>query len=406
MPRYRFEAVTYTGKTERGIIEGESVKSVKQSLLAKQLVPISLIPESVGSPWFFWKRWFSSRRSISSGELAIISKQLALLVRSGVPIDEVIAILASETTYVHVKETLLSVLEEVRSGLPLSKALATQAQSFDMMYQSVVAAAEQSGRLGQVLTQLADFLEKKQVLRQKALGAIAYPAMLSAVSIFVIIFLMTYVVPQIANVFASTKQTLPLLTRIILSLSQFLVEWGYVLALLGLVGILLFKRALERNEFHLHCDRLLLRLPWLGPLLLAYDTARFAQTMSMLIAANVPILQALQSAKSTLVNHVLQNAIDATELRLREGSSLARALASQGVFSPILIHLVRSGEASGQVAEMLRFAAENAELEAEQKTKLFTNLLEPLLILLMGGLVLIIVLAVMQPILDMNTAIR
>lgn len=406
MPRYRFEAVTYAGKTERGSIEGESVKSVKQSLLAKQLVPISLIPESAKSPWFFWKRWFSANRPISSGELAILSKQLALLVRSGVPIDEVIAILASESTQVHVKETLLSVLDEVRSGLPLSKAIAAQPQSFDAMYQGVVAAAEQSGRLGQVLTQLADFLEKKQVLRQKALGAIAYPAMLSAVSILVIIFLMTYVVPQIANVFASTKQTLPLLTRIILSLSQFLVEWGYVLALLGLVGILLFKRALERNEFHLYYDRLLLQLPWLGPLLLAYDTARFAQTMSMLIAANVPILQALQSAKSTLVNHVLQNAIDATELRLREGSSLTRALASQGVFSPILIHLVRSGEASGQVAEMLRFAAENAELEAEQKTKLFTNLLEPLLILLMGGLVLIIVLAVMQPILDMNTAIR
>ena len=406
MPRYRFEAFTYAGKTERGSIEGDSLKAVKQSLLAKQLVPVSLIPESAGSPWAFWKRWFSAGRAISSSELAVLSKQLALLVRSGVPIDEVIFILASETSQAHIKETLLSVLEEVRSGLPLSKAIATQPQSFDSMYQGVVAAAEQSGKLGQVLTQLADFLEKKQVLRQKALGAIAYPAMLSAVSILVIIFLMTYVVPQIANVFVSTKQSLPLLTQMILMLSQFLVEWGWLLAIVILISVMLLKRALHQKEFRLRCDRILLGLPWLGPLLQAYETARFAHTMSMLIAANVPILQALHSAKSTFVNYVLQAAVDATEVRLREGASLSRALASQGVFSPILIHLIRSGEASGQVAEMLRYGAENAELEAEQKTRLFTNLLEPFLILLMGGLVLIIVLAVMQPILDMNTAIR
>lgn len=406
MPRYRFEAITYAGKTQRGSIEGESLKAAKQMLLAKQLVPVQLVPDRQGIQVAFWQRWSSSHRAISSAELAVLSKQLALLVRSGVPIDEVIAILANETNQVHIKNTLQFVLEELRSGLPLSRAIAGQPQSFDSMYQGVVAAAEQSGKLGQVLTQLAEFLEKKQALRQKALGAIAYPVMLSAVSIMVIIFLMTYVVPQIANVFQSTKQTLPLLTQVILATSHFIVKWGWLIAIGILIAILLFRRAIRNAEFRLRTDRFLLSIPWLGPLILSYESARFAHTMSMLIAANVPILQSLASAKSTLLNRVLQSAVDATEIRLREGTSLSRALASQGVFSPILIYLVRSGEASGQVAEMLRYAAENAELEAEQKTKLFTNLLEPLLILLMGGLVLIIVLAVMQPILDMNTAIR
>jgi general secretion pathway protein F len=406
MPHYRFEAITYAGKTERGSIEGESIKAAKQMLMAKQLVPVHLAPYHQGTQLAFWQRWSSSHRSISSAELAVLSKQLALLVRSGVPIDEVIAILANETNQVHIKNVLQSVLEELRSGLPLSRAIACQPLSFDSMYQGVVAAAEQSGKLGQVLTQLADFLEKKQALRQKALGAIAYPAMLSGVSIMVIIFLMTYVVPQIANVFQSTKQTLPLLTQVILATSQFIVNWGWLIVVSILIASLALRRILHNAEFRLRIDRFLLNIPWLGPLILSYESARFAHTMAMLIAANVPILQALTSSKSTLVNRVLQSAVDATEIRLREGVSLSRALASQGVFSPILIYLVRSGEASGQVAEMLRYAAENAELESEQKTKLFTNLLEPLLILLMGGLVLIIVLSVMQPILDMNTAIR
>jgi general secretion pathway protein F len=199
---------------------------------------------------------------------------------------------------------------------------------------------------------------------------------------------------------------LPFSTRFILAFSDFLVNWGWLLVAVIIAAIFYGRRALAKEDIRLKVDRVLLNLPLLGPLLLGFETARFANTMAMLVSANVPILTALNSARSTLGNSVLRAAIDSTEVRLREGTSLARALGSQGVFSPILIHLIRSGEASGKLAEMLKYGAENAELESEQKTKIFTSLLEPLLILVMGLMVLGIVMAVMQPILEMNSGVR
>ena len=406
MTRYRFEALTYGGKSERGIAEGESTRAIRQQLLEKQLVPVRIEPETQWAKTAFWQRYFSENKPLTRSELAILTKQFALLVRSGVQIDEALMILSEESSKKHIKATLQSIATELRSGLSLSGAIASQETSFDSLYQGVVAAAEQSGKMGQVLTQLAEFLEKRQALKQKALAALVYPAMLTGISFMVILFLMTYVVPQIARVFESTKQVLPFSTRFVLGLSHFLVDWGWLLIIVSVAIIYIFKRMLERSDLRLRFDAFHLNLPVIGPLLLGFETARFANTMAMLVSANVPILIALKSAKNTLSNHLLKKAIDSTELRLSEGASLSRALGSQGVFSPILIHLIRSGEASGQLAVMLKYGAENAELEAEQKTKIFTSLLEPVLILSMGLLVLGIVMAVMQPILQMNSAIR
>jgi general secretion pathway protein F len=222
----------------------------------------------------------------------------------------------------------------------------------------------------------------------------------------VILFLMTYVVPQIVKVFESTKQTLPLITQIVMAVSSFLTNWGLLLLVTLLALLLLVRKLLNDPKRKLSFDRFCLKIPTIGNLLLAFDTAKFAGTMSMLIEANVPILVALSHAKNTLSNSVLRQAIEQTEIRLKEGSSLFKALGAQGVFSPILIYLIRSGEASGKLAEMFKYGGENAELEAEQKTTIFTNLLEPILILVMGLLVLGIVMAVMQPILEMNSGIR
>jgi general secretion pathway protein F len=327
-------------------------------------------------------------------------------VRSGVPIEEALSVLADESSQAHIKAVLQSVVAELRSGLPLSRAIATQRESFDPLYQGVVGAAEQSGKMGQVLTQLAEFLEKRQALKQKAMGALAYPAMLTGVAFLIVLFLMLYVVPQIARVFQNTKQDLPFSTQFVLGLSHFVVTWGWLLAIVIALAVWLARRALTKEEVRLRADRALLNLPLVGPLLLGFETARFANTMAMLVSANVPILAALHSARDTLGNAVLRAAIDSTELRLREGTSLARALGSQGVFSPILIHLIRSGEASGKLGEMLKYGAENAEFESEQKTKIVTSLLEPILILVMGLMVLGIVMAVMQPILEMNSGVR
>jgi general secretion pathway protein F len=336
----------------------------------------------------------------------MLTKQVAILVRSGVPIEEALSVLADESSQAHIKAVLQSVVTELRAGLPLSRAIATRAESFDPLYQGVVGAAEQSGKMGQVLTQLAEFLEKRQALKQKALGALAYPAMLTGVAFLIVLFLMLYVVPQIARVFQNTKQDLPFSTQFVLGLSHFVVTWGWLLAIAIAFALWIGRRALAKEEVRLRADRVLLNLPLVGPLLLGFETARFANTMAMLVSANVPILAALHSARDTLGNAVLRAAIDSTELRLREGTSLARALGSQGVFSPILIHLIRSGEASGKLGEMLKYGAENAEFESEQKTKIVTSLLEPILILVMGLMVLGIVMAVMQPILEMNSGVR
>lgn len=406
MPRYRFEALTYAGKSERGSVEGDSIRAVRQALLARQLVPVSIDLELEWNKQYFWNKWFSGSRPLSRSELAMLTKQMAILVRSGVQIDEALSVLAQEANQNHVKIVLQAIVAELRAGLPLSKAIASQPQSFDPLYQGVVGAAEQSGKMGQVLTQLADFLEKREVLKQKAIGALAYPAMLLGVAFMIVLFLMTYVVPQIARVFQSTKQALPFSTRFILGVSDFLTNWVWLLAFIIVLAIVYGRRALAKDEFRLKVDRVLLNLPFMGSLLLGFETTRFANTMAMLIAANVPILTALHSARGTLGNEVLRSAIDATEVRLREGVSLSRALASQGVFSPILIHLIRSGEASGKLAEMLQYGAENAELESEKRLKIVTSLLEPLLILIMGLMVLGIVMAVMQPILEMNSGVR
>ncbi|MFZ4119494.1 MAG: type II secretion system inner membrane protein GspF [Polynucleobacter sp.] len=406
MPRYRFEAMSYAGKSERGSVEGESVRAVRQALMAKQLVPVSVELETEWGKQYFWSRWFSKSKPLSRAELAMLTKQVAILVRSGVPIEEALSVLADESSQAHIKAVLQSVVAELRSGLPLSRAIATQRESFDPLYQGVVGAAEQSGKMGQVLTQLAEFLEKREALKQKAMGALAYPAMLTGVAFLIVLFLMLYVVPQIARVFQNTKQDLPFSTQFILGLSHFVVTWGWLLAIVITLAVWLARRALAKEEVRLRADRALLNLPLVGPLLLGFETARFANTMAMLVSANVPILAALHSARDTLSNAVLRAAIDSTELRLREGTSLARALGSQGVFSPILIHLIRSGEASGKLGEMLKYGAENAEFESEQKTKIVTSLLEPILILVMGLMVLGIVMAVMQPILEMNSGVR
>jgi general secretion pathway protein F len=407
MPLFQFEAVTYSGKTERGTIESDSVRAARELLLNKELVPISIIDVALSQAVAKERGLFLGNRSIAAKDLSILSKQLALLVKSGISIEEGISILSEDSNIKkHTHKILESILADIRAGAPLSQALANYPDSFGAFYQGIVAAAEQSGQMAEVLTQLSVFLEKREALKQKAVGALIYPATLLSVSIAVIIFLMTYVVPQIVRVFESTKQKMPVITQVVMAVSNFLSQWGLSLLLISLVATLIFKYMIRRAGFKYVVDGLCLKIPIVGSLLLEFETARFAGTMALLVGSNIPILSALHYSKNTLSNSVLKRTIEQSEVQLSEGSSLAKAIGHQGMFSPILVHLIRSGEASGQLAEMLRYAADNAEAEAENKTKIFTNFLEPLLILLMGGLVLCIVMAVMQPILEMNNGVR
>jgi len=406
MPRFRFEAITYDGQTEKGVVESDALKSARQQLLARGLVPVSVELDTAGAGKSGVSSWLSKRQGIGATDLAVITKQFALLVRSGLPLDEALGLLAEESPKPATREILAEIVQELQSGVSLSRALASQPATFDTLYQSVVAAAEHSGLMAPVLTQFATFLEKRQAMKQKVIAAMVYPAMLIAVSFLVMTVLMVYVIPQVTRVFESTRQKLPLTTEIVMTISSFLAHWGWLLALVLLGLGWLARRALQSQSVRLGFDARCLSTPVIGPLILAYETARFANTMSMLVGANVPILSALKSARDTLKNTYLKSVVDAAEMRVREGSTLSRALGAQGVFSPLFVHMIRSGEATGQLADMLRFGADNAEVDAEQTTRIFTSILEPAMILFMGVMVLIIVMAVMQPILEMNAGIR
>lgn len=406
MARFRFEAITYDGQTEKGLIDGDTLKMARQQLLARGLVPVTVTAETLSTSngtlgGFSW-----GRRGIGPADLAIVTKQFALLVRSGLPLDEALKLLAEESPKPAIRVVLSELVQELQAGVPLSRAMAAQPATFNHLYQSIVAAAEQSGLMAPVLTQFAQFLEKRQAMKQKVIAAMIYPMMLIGVSFMVMIVLMTYVIPQVTRVFENTRQQLPFMTELVMSISAFLTDWGWLVLLFLLGSAWLIRRALKVSEIRLKFDTRMLSLPLIGPVILAYETARFANTMSMLVGANVPILSALKSARDTLKNAYLREAIETTEMRVREGSTLSRALASQGVFSPLFVHMLRSGEATGQLAEMLKFGAENAEFDAENTTRLFTSVLEPVMILLMGLMVLGIVMAVMQPILEMNAGIR
>ena len=405
MPRFRFEAITYDGQTEKGVVEGESLKGVRQQLMARGLVPVDVAPETAAAGKSGLGSLFS-RRAISQADLAVLTKQFALLVRSGLPLDEALKLLAEEAPKPATRAILADLVHELQSGVSLSRAMASQPATFNHLYQSVVAAAEQSGLMAPVLTQFAQFLEKRQAIKQKVIAAMAYPMMLIGVSFLVMTVLMTYVIPQVTRVFESTRQKLPFMTELVMSISSFLSNWGWLLALLILAVSWMIHRALQNPTVRMRFDTRCLALPLIGPVILSYETARFAHTMSMLVGANVPILSALRSARDTLKNTYLKSTIETAEMRVREGSTLSRALGTQAVFSPLFIHMLRSGEATGQLAEMLKFGAENAEFDAEQSTRLFTSILEPAMILLMGLMVLGIVMAVMQPILEMNAGIR
>lgn len=405
MLRFHFEAITYDGQTEKGVIEGESLKGVRQQLMARGLVPVEVALETAVTDKSGLGSLFS-RRSISQADLAVLTKQFALLVRSGLPLDEALSLLAEEAPKQATRVILSELVHELQSGMSLSRAMASQPETFNHLYQSVVAAAEQSGLMAPVLTQFSQFLEKRQAIKQKVIAAMVYPMILIGVSFLVMTVLMTYVIPQVTRVFESTRQKLPFMTELVMSISSFLSHWGWLLVLLTLLLAWMSRRVLQNATVRFRFDRRCLSLPLIGPVILSYETARFAHTMSMLVGANVPILSALRSARDTLRNTYLKSAIETTEMRVREGSTLSRALGAQAVFSPLFIHMLRSGEATGQLAEMLKFGAENAEFDAEQSTRMFTSILEPSMILLMGLMVLGIVMAVMQPILEMNAGIR
>ncbi|MBV8037308.1 type II secretion system inner membrane protein GspF [Roseateles sp.] len=403
MPAYKYEALSDAGRQNSGLIEADNPRAARAAVRALGLTPLSIdVVQQHGAQ----EGSRFTRRVFGPTALAVWTRQLAGLVGSGLPIERALTALADESEDSKQRELISQLKAEVNAGAAFARALASAPREFDEVYRGVVAAGEQSGALGQVLEKLADDLEERQDLKAKLIGAMAYPAIVSLISVFIVIFLVTYVVPQIATVFTSSKRTLPVLTVAMLAISDFVRTWGWAL-LAGLVaGGAALRFALKAPAFRLRFDAGILGLPLVGRLARGYNAARFAGTLAMLAGAGVPILKALQAAAETLSNRAMQaDALDAL-VQVREGAPLGSALAGKKRFPGILAMFARLGEQTGQLPEMLGRAARQLGVEVQRRSMAAATLLEPLLIVAMGAIVLLIVLAVLLPIIQLNTWVK
>jgi len=403
MPAFRYEAADAAGKTDKGVIEADSARQARTLLRARGLTP--LLVDVLGAQ--ATKRSGSSfGKRLSAQENALVTRQLASLLVAGLPLDDALAALADQAERAYVGELLAAIRAEVVGGSSLSVALAQHPKDFPDIYRALVSAGEHSGNLGLVLSRLADYIESRNALTSKIKLAFTYPAIVTVVAFAIVIFLLSYVVPQVVSVFANTKQKLPTLTIIMLWLSDFVRNWGWLAAIVLVAIGVLIRNLLKQPALRLSWHKWLLTAPLFGKLVRGYNTARFASTLAILTSAGVPILRGLQAAGETLNNVALKTNVEDASTRVREGTSLARALAAQNQFPPVLVHLIRSGEATGNLPAMLERAAQGEAQELERRTLFLTGLLEPALILTMGVVVLLIVLAVLMPIIEINQLVH
>ena len=406
MTAYRYRALNTDGKLVKGFIEGDSERQVRGQLRSQSLRPVEVAEANRSAAnTASWRPAFLQPR-ISPGDLAMVTRQLATLVQSNLPLDEALQAAAEQSRSARIKGMLLQVRSRVSEGYTLAYAMGEFPQVFNEMYRAMVNAGEHAGYLGPVLEQLADYTEQRQYTGQKLKMAMIYPFILVGVAVAVVVALMVFVVPELVGIFAHSERELPLLTRTLIAASDFFREWGLWL-LLGLVVAVLLARRLLRDEGRKTAwHRFLLRVPGLSRLMVAMDTARFASTLSILMASGVPLLDALRIAGQVLTNRVLrQDSRDVAE-RVAEGSTLHRALRQSGRFPPMMVHMVASGEASGELETMLERSASNQERELEMTLGTVMALFEPLLVVVMGGMVLLIVLAILLPIFDLNTMVK
>jgi len=407
MPAYSFIALDSQGKTCKGTLEADSARSARSLIRAQALVPLHV--DALGSPGADAGAPGSGRRrtrAFGSTALAIWTRQLAGLVRAGLPLERALGALADESDSEARRNLNAALRADVNAGSDFGTALARYPQEFARVYVAVVAAGEQSGDLGLVLERLADDLEERQVLQSKLLGAALYPLIVSLVALCIVLFLMTYVVPQVATVFTGTRHSLPFLTLALLAISDFVRSYGWMLALLLLGAGMALRLALRSAALRLRFDAAWLTLPLVGRLSRDYNAARFASTLALLSAAGVPILRALQAGSETLNNSALRrDALDALAL-VREGAPLAAALAQKKRFPGLLSMFVRLGEQTGQLPEMLERVARQLGNAVQRRAMALATVLEPLLIVFMGLVVMLIVLAVLLPIIELNQWVR
>ncbi len=397
MEAFQYKALNAAGRTVSGVVQADTARQARMQLRAQGLLPSTIGPvrarERAGQVWV---------RGISSSELSLVTRQLATLLGSGLTMEQSLNALIEAATDPITREVLTGVKTEVTTGLSLAGALGAYEKSFPDFYRALVHGGEESGALAVVLQHLADYLDARQALKQKTGLALLYPILVSVVALAIVTGLLVYVVPQVVQVFQQSRQGLPLLTRGLIAVSDFLrTAWPYIAAL-AVAGALAARAILRHDAQRRRWHGFLLRLPWLGPLIRGANTSRFASTLAILVGGGVPFLSALASGARVMTNMVMREAVEHSMERVREGASLSRALGETRAFPPLLIHLIASGEVSGKLEQMLQRAAHLETQALERRLAVFLTLLEPIMILVMGGVVLMIVLAILLPIIEIN----
>ncbi len=408
MPAFSFEALDAQGLTRTGVLEADNAKAARGQLRAQALVPLAVAPagEARASDGSSKSGSWLQRPAFSSTALAIWTRQVAGLVTSGLTLERALTALADETEDERQRHLIAVLRAEVNAGAPFAKALAQHPREFSDIYCAVIGAGEHSGKLGLVLERLADDLEERQALKAKLVGAALYPAIVTVVAIVIVIFLVSYVVPQVAGVFAGSRRALPFLTTAMLAASAFVRNYGLWLLVAMVIGAIGARYAYAGEAFRTKFDAWFLRLPMLGRLARGYNAARFASTLAMLAGAGVPILKALQAAAETVNNRAMRaDALEAL-VQVREGAPLASALAQRKRFPGLLSMFARLGEQTGQLPLMLQRAAQQLSTEVQRRAVQLATILEPLLIVTMGLVVMLIVLAVLLPIIQLNQFVK
>ena len=398
MNRYRFEAADASGNVETGHVEADSQSAAFANLRGRGLT--ALLVQLEGNQPVAGSSLFTPK--LSDNDLAWATRQLASLLGASLPLEAALSATVEQAEKKHIAQTLSAVRADVRGGMRLADALAARPRDFPSIYRALIAAGEESGDLAQVMERLADYIEERNNLRGKILTAFIYPGVVGLVSIGIVIFLLSYVVPQVVSAFSQARQDLPGLTLAMLNASDFIRAWGW-LCFAGIVaGFWSWRLYLRNPVARLNWHSRVLRLPLIGRFVLGLNTARFASTLAILGGAGVPLLRALEAARQTLSNDRLDRCVCEATAKVREGVNLAPALAVEKVFPPVLIHLIASGEKTGSLPPMLERAAQTLSRDIERRAMGMTALLEPLMIVVMGAVVLVIVMAVLQPIIEIN----
>jgi len=403
MAGFHYVAINANGQNQKGVIEADNEKQARQFLRNKGLIPVETYSAKQKTQTFQPKFFAKKAASLSQKELVLMTRQLATLLAAGIPLEEVIATCAEQTENPNTKGLLLAVRAKVLEGHSLAHALRDFPRSFSALYCATIAAGEKSGHLDVVLQRLADYTEQQYAMRQKIQNALIYPSIMIFISFGIVGFLLEYVVPKMVAIYSDTGQELPGITHVLISLSNGLKSYGIFLLIAAGLGIYFFRRALQqqagfRERFHLF----LLRLPVFGPALKTANTARFSRTFAILSSAGVSILEAMKISSQLITNIPIRKAVDEATNRIREGANIHLALKQTMYFPPMSVHLIASGESSGQLEPMLERAATNQENDIKQLIETGLTLFEPAIILVMGAVVLFIVLAILLPIFQLD----